>query len=631
MMYALYNGTDRGSIKNVHVVNTRHPRCSTKAFVNVGGLDYIIERETVKNENKRGQINAATSLNVYCVKSEDQVEDLAGEQRSDTEKVVKRLIGSAEDFMMTSLAAQGDTNVFIEHGSSRRAQFLSRFLDLDILARVHDMANKDANGIRSQLKAYTGLDVSFLDARREELVTAKTSLSETMSSVEHLRDELSILQQQVALNRDTIVVTRAQVDSQEVRVKTVRGNISSTERRITELGERAQRLEEKLSKAAMIKQDHDLTDLRNQLERARSVKANAVSAKHNLERETMTLNHQKKSLKILDEVPCGDAFPSCRFIKDAHQNRPLVNAQQERVVELERSVSELTAELDRLKSDDLASRVKKVEQLHEREAQLKLEATQCGFDLKKAKSDLEILNTELQQAELRLSEMKKAFSDDENAELADIRARIAGLMERIRHTDSEKVRLASLCGRLSSDIEKHEKQLHEREALSLKLKLHELISSALSKKGLPSAIVDSQLPLINEEIARILNGIVDFTITLEVDADSDTLEVYIDYGDSRRLIELGSGMEKVIASLAIRVALINVSTLPKTDMFVIDEGFGALDDAGVEACNRLLTSLKRYFRLIIVITHVDGIKDVADNVLEITKNEKDSVVRYVNS
>jgi exonuclease SbcC len=106
------------------------------------------------------------------------------------------------------------------------------------------------------------------------------------------------------------------------------------------------------------------------------------------------------------------------------------------------------------------------------------------------------------------------------------------------------------------------------------------------------------------------------------------MDVFINYGDSKRIVELCSGMEKMIASIAIRVALINVSSLPKTDMFIIDEGFGALDDAGVEACNRLLMSLKRYFRTIIVITHVDGVKDAADTVLEITKNEKNTRVSY---
>jgi DNA repair exonuclease SbcCD ATPase subunit len=109
------------------------------------------------------------------------------------------------------------------------------------------------------------------------------------------------------------------------------------------------------------------------------------------------------------------------------------------------------------------------------------------------------------------------------------------------------------------------------------------------------------------------------------------MEIYIDYGDSRRIIELGSGMEKMIAAVAIRVALINVSSMPKSDIFIIDESFGPLDPSSVEACNRLLISLKRYFKTIIVITHVEGVKDVADHIIEVTKVEKDARVVYSDS
>ena len=53
-------------------------------------------------------------------------------------------------------------------------------------------------------------------------------------------------------------------------------------------------------------------------------------------------------------------------------------------------------------------------------------------------------------------------------------------------------------------------------------------------------------------------------------------------------------------------------------MLIIDEGFGTLDETNVEACNRLLTSLKKWFKNILVITHVDSVKDAVDNTLEIT-------------
>ena len=152
--------------------------------------------------------------------------------------------------------------------------------------------------------------------------------------------------------------------------------------------------------------------------------------------------------------------------------------------------------------------------------------------------------------------------------------------------------------------------------------------NAFSKKGIPNIIITSQLPLLNSEIAKILHGIVDFTIELESNKDNDSIEIYINYGDSKRIVELCSGMEKMISSIAIRVALINISALPKTDTFIIDEGFGALDDSNITACNRLLLSLKRYFKNILLISHVDGVKEIADTFIELGKNEKDSFVRY---
>jgi exonuclease SbcC len=134
------------------------------------------------------------------------------------------------------------------------------------------------------------------------------------------------------------------------------------------------------------------------------------------------------------------------------------------------------------------------------------------------------------------------------------------------------------------------------------------------------------LPAINVEISKILSGVVGFTVEIESNLESNTLDVYINYGDSRRIIELGSGMEKMMASLAIRVALINVSTLSKTTTLMIDEGFGTLDETNLEACNRLLISLKKWFKNILVISHVDAIKDCVDHNLEILKRGKDSYV-----
>lgn len=160
IMYSLFNTTDRGPMKNLHVCNVRKPRCYSRAIIGVNNADYVIERKTTKTE-RRGVVNAATALGVYQVVDDDVV-DLAGEQRTNTEKVIRGLIGNPEDFLMTSLSAQGEINQFIEQGSTRRRQLLSRFLDLDIFDRMYDFSNKDLNSCKSQLKVYGEKDYAAL-------------------------------------------------------------------------------------------------------------------------------------------------------------------------------------------------------------------------------------------------------------------------------------------------------------------------------------------------------------------------------------------------------------------------------------------------------------------------------------
>jgi exonuclease SbcC len=178
------------------------------------------------------------------------------------------------------------------------------------------------------------------------------------------------------------------------------------------------------------------------------------------------------------------------------------------------------------------------------------------------------------------------------------------------------------------NLDEEEKRLVE---VKSQWAFYEKLLAAYGKDGIPMVIVKNELPRINDEIAKILQGVTGFTVTLETDNSGSDLDIYLDYGDSRRPIELGSGMEKMLSSLAIRVALINISCLPKSDILIIDEGFGALDEQNVEACNKLLHSLKRFFKTVLVISHVDAVKDAVDGFIEVTTRGSDAHVSAADS
>jgi hypothetical protein len=629
LMYSLFNATDRGPVKNIHICNIRKPYCSSKAIINHNGTDYVIERQTVKSENKKGVINASTSLNLFKIRDDGEADDLAGEQRNDTEKVIRALIGSQEDFMMTSLAAQGETNQFISQGSTKRRAVLSKFLDLDIFDKMFELANKELAGLKSQLKNCPDRDwQNLFESTSHAIEESDKLIAELTCMIKEKQCEQSQLQLELSEHKDVTPVTKSQVESHLRQVETLKKQVAVHFNEIKSLQLEMLETAKKLEKIAIVKKENDLHALKTRHEAYKKLETYLQMLQHIHDREETTLKQHQKSLKILDEVPCGDEFPTCKFIKDAHVSKGKITEQQEKTESAKEKLQEARIELKKLEQENIVDKLEKIEKLIELENKLQLDLSKKETTITRLKSAHKDEVEELEALKQRLTHLQEALKNEENAEVVSLRSNIENISEDIDSLTSQKMSAATQKGKLTANLEKYQEEKSARDGLLEQMRVHELVTGAFSKKGIPLIVVRSQLPVINAEIAKILHGIVDFTIELENDEGSDSSEIYINYGDSRRIVELCSGMEKTIASLAIRVAMINISSLPKPDVFIVDEGFGTLDDAAVEACNRLLTSLKRYFKTILIITHVDGVKDIVDHVLEITKNEKDSKVTF---
>lgn len=626
ILYGLFNSTDRGSLKNLHVINVRKDFCRAKSYIDVNGVQYQIERQSTKVVTKRGT-HAPTHLNVHKVEKDGSLTDLVGEDRKDTERVVKRLIGTVDDYTLTSLSPQGSVSQFIEQGSTRRLAHMSRFMDLDIFGKMYDLANKDANVIKSQLKSYVNLDDSKIDTYRVELNVLNKKIETLNVRKPEVVDEISRLQNYLA-NVKSSTVDINDVKSQEKTVTSINDMILSLNKSIVELKDKQLVNGEKLSKLEKVLAENDLSEIREKRNRATRIE-HQISAKISERKSEETLlKHLERSLHILDDVPCGDKFPACKFIKDAYLAKPSVLEKKALIAKLSDEISALQSVLQDLGVDEIDQTIEKIEKLKKLEITLKSEYDKNRSKIELYEHQIETSNKELLVSQKKLSEIIDQFNCVDNENVNNDRKKLTSLKDELKNIDDDLINCVAKHSRIQSNLERLEEDVFKRDDLNDQLRVLELISVAFAKKGLPQKLLVERLPFINEEIAKILNGVVDFTIEMEIDQETDDLEIYINYGDSKRIIELGSGMEKMISSLAIRVALTNVSTLPKSDVFVIDEGFGALDAQGIEACSRLLRSFNHYFRLIMFVTHVDGLKDVADHVIDISRQEKNSKVVF---
>ena len=144
---------------------------------------------------------------------------------------------------------------------------------------------------------------------------------------------------------------------------------------------------------------------------------------------------------------------------------------------------------------------------------------------------------------------------------------------------------------------------------------------AMSKDGISLDIIRRNLSLVNRSIESLLTDNTDFKIWLE-EEDKEITVYFQEKNCTKRAIELCSGMEKTIAAICIRSALISITSLPVSNIFILDESLTALDTEHLEVIGRILTSLKSVFDTIFVICHDEYIKDLCDDVVVIEKNEQ---------
>ena len=423
------------------------------------------------------------------------------------------------------------------------------------------------------------------------------------------------------------IITEADIQKLEIEIEENKTKIKDYESTIKNSIININNADAKLEKIETIRKQFPIKELKERNAAQLELEKTLLVLEGGLDQENSILKNKQDSISLLDQVPCGDEFPTCKFIKRSHLDKELISEQLDLIKGISEKIKVAKDSFEILLKEDLKSKIDKYQSLLEKESNFKIE-----------KSTIQAKTKETENAKSRVSSLVEALEKEyknskgkvDNSEkynkVNSIKLELMDLEVKARDFDVKRMNISESIGLANSELDRIKEEKKDYENLLMEWRVYELVMNGVSKKGIPLQILMTQLPKINKEIAKILQGVVEFTVELEADLKSNSMDVFINYGDSKRIIECASGMEKMISSIAIRVALINVSSLPKCDTFIIDEGFGALDETNVEACNTLLQSLKKWFRNVIVISHVDAVKDSVDTFLDISSKGIDSLV-----
>ena len=632
--YCLFDRCSRASDAK-GVMNNSKNDFYCKATLEISGQTFVIERKAKRTTKGylKGRISVTT--NFWTYDENDQEVSLNGEQRRDTNKAIRSYLGNYEDFILTSISVQNNNTGFIDLSQSQRKDLLAQFLDVTVFEELYDLAIQDIKEVQILLKDFKKQDydeqlseaVKSYDYNSKlfkSMTKEKNSLTKKITSLENkIRKEnqkykqipntgnIDDLQQKrsVLLNEVSQIDTRLKNDEKEA----ISNNklIEDTTKILNNINEEA------------VRSDHELLI---QTKNTHSEKS------HELEKIKIDVRHKLEKLRHLEK---HEYDPNCKYCCD----NPFVKDAQETQKELEKDkvvvrklLSEISDQSNLIKTLDKAEEkfefLRSQQQVLEKAQQEKTTGRVLYYEAKEKKeakqSLLEDINSKISEYHTAKKDIvynEKVTERIETAEneKSEIATELSDLSDQLMDIHS-KIRVAESTKQTITD------KMQQADDMEEKYKAYEYYLDAIQRDGVPYELISKVIPLIEDEVNNILGQIVEFNILFHVDGKN--INTHIVYEDKSWPLELTSGMEKFISSLAIRSALVSVSNLPKPNFLAIDEGLGNLDSENLNSIFMLFDYLKSQFDFLLIISHLEAVRDVVDNLIDIKKVNNYSKIQY---
>ena len=311
-------------------------------------------------------------------------------------------------------------------------------------------------------------------------------------------------------------------------------------------------------------------------------------------------------------------------VREANEFEGEVVRFEERKAELEREVAGLPDAYDAARHDAVRERLRELEPTLQLAAQLETRATHA----EQLVSQAEAAEQTLSEREARVQQLQAAIADlgYEEEAYAKARQRYEGAEAALR--DAE-LHLASVQGDLKAArtaLDSAERHLREREKRATRigevegeLKLHDELDRALHDLRLE--LNTAMRPELAERASEFLAGLTDGRYG-ELELDEQYQVLVVEDGVTKPVI---SGGEEDLTHLVLRLAISQMVAEragQPLSLLVLDEIFGSLDEHRRHNVVQLLRGLADRFPQVILITHIESVRDGVDRVLRVELDQQ---------
>jgi len=632
VLYNIFNTTSKGERKNVHIVNQNKDFAKCKIKIEAGNDSYQITRNLNKYTKKsKGKETFEAKVDLDFTKTTGGVfESKNGTTRNETDANIRKHFGTIDDFFLTSMASQMDSMSFLREGSTKRKEIIAKFLDLQIFDQKYKLARKDAADLRGVIKRMESKKFE------EQLIKKNDLLQDIQRDIDEQIDKCKIyncsidrLESELAEINDTINAIPAEIIDILAVQKEIAAKKYTKNKLLSHIladQDNVQKLEKYMA-LAYDELDHDNYGRLKQLQK---------EAKHQKELVKgfeQQIRHQKTVVKNLTKTAAmlntHEYDPDCKFccdnefVKNAEKAKADLPYNENILSDLGDSLSDAISKYDDYGIETIERNIEKFKELSEDYDSAVLNCDRSRMSIQKNEATVALLTNEIEVLEAKAKEY------EDNREAIENKEQLYGERSAVEKKIKENKALLKKCDALTQEylieeattkemIRSIHAERNEFTDVMNEYRAYDIYMTCMHANGISYEIIQQKLPIINQEISKVLANIVDFEVFFE--NHSNKLELSIKHPNyAARPLSMGSGAEKTIASMAIRLAMIAITNLPKSELFILDEPATALDQEHMEGFTRLLQMIKNQFKTVLIISHLDHLKDVVDMTIDIDK------------
>ena len=625
LSFCLFDTSAR-AFKADRVLNNKKNSFSCKINFEINETDYYIERKGKKLRNGHVKVN----VEFWMIDDNNDKVSLNGDQRRTTNANIRRVIGSYDDFVLTALSLQNNSTVFIDKTQKERKDLLAQFMGMGVFDQLYTAAHENVADISAILRDFnkTDYDTDLADieksdtqykvvqkdlrSQKKTLTNRKKELSDQVFGLtKKLRpvDESIMDIDKLKGDKDEF---ETQLDSIDTRLGSVVAITEENKTKITELKNRIQ----EYSDRNVNDKYHELSELEDKKKEIRV----------EIDKLKIEVRNKLDKIEKLGNLTWNDDCDDCMtnpFTLDAMETKEKLSEDKIRTGKIIAKLDEIDEKINQM-GDVHSEKIdfdRSIETLKTVEInQNKLESEEILLSERK-KNTLHQISLTVEKIE-KYHESKNdiVYNKQIEEEIETLRNSVDDLDYQVDIIDKK---IQTIHGEIQ--INRTNKKniietMNKVENLETEYEAYNFYMDAVKRDGIPYELIEKALPTIEGEVNDILAQMVDFGIVLEMDGKN--INTYLAYDDDNVWpLELSSGMERFISSLAMRVGLINVCNLPRANFLAIDEGFGNMDSDNLNSVYMLFQYLKNQFQFAFIVSHIESMRDTVDSLLEITKEK----------